>query len=85
MIKYLVFGGYINSQFDNDKHYISGDRLVELYGLKKSECKVAGWYDCNEFREIESSIRRELLMRRYPKAKILRPRYDGNYNLKERK
>ena len=67
MKKYIVFPGWINSRFDNERHYISGKKLIELYGVNPKEAIIAddenlrGLHPCDYIR--------------------LFPRYDGNYKL----
>jgi len=68
--KYLVLEGEITSQHDGDIHYISGRRLIELYGVNPKECIVVK--PGEEIRGINTS---GLI--------LLRPRYDGNYNLEK--
>ncbi len=67
-IKYLICPGKIISETDGDEHYISAQRLIELYGVNPEECKIVDspqsafglkWNDYIE----------------------LRPRTDGNYKL----
>ena len=40
MIKYVLCGRYITSPNDWQRHYVSGHRLIELYGLDPRECLV---------------------------------------------
>lgn len=35
---YLVFGGYVVSINDEQTHYVSPIRVMELYGLTRAEC-----------------------------------------------
>lgn len=40
MIKYLIHDGYVRSENDSERHFISGEKLVSLYKLKRSECGI---------------------------------------------
>jgi hypothetical protein len=65
--KYLVKPGYERSKNDGDKHWISADTLIRLYGVNPKEC-----------------IRSQFNGEQDPQDLIvLRPRYDGNYELEE--
>jgi len=72
MKKYLVIGGYVISQSDKEKHYVSAHRLCELYGIKQEDCDLV-----NEFKKGYSTSYRDLA--KYDK--ILRPKNDGSYEL----
>lgn len=74
MIKYLVFGGTVRSKTDGDEHYINCSQLLALYKVNPADCRLC------EGRNFEDSCRREALIRTFPKAIILRPQYDGNYD-----
>lgn len=66
--KYLVIPGNVLSKSDGDEHFISAQQLMELYGVNPSECIV-----------IDSPHKAlSILDNDYI---VLRPRYDGNYNL----
>jgi hypothetical protein len=67
MKKYLALPGWVHSRTDNDRHYISGKRLIELYGVNPEEVIIA-----ND----------ENLRGLNPNDYIrLFPRYDGDYKL----
>lgn len=70
--KYLVIGGYVTSKHDSQEHYISANRLCELYNINPNECFLrehpAKGFHC----EIHG-IPRDII--------TLRPRYYGNYSL----
>lgn len=38
--KYLVFPGFVRSITDGDEHFISAAQLIQLHGVKRSECLV---------------------------------------------
>jgi len=65
--KYIVMPGIVTSMNDRDRHFIGGERLVRLYGVKKEECYFSS----------ERSGTRGLC----GKFKLLKPRYDGRYNV----
>jgi len=68
MIKYIVWPGYIISKNDGDRHYISAEQLVSLYGVSIRECIVING---PEERYKLRGINRDLIN--------LFPRADGKY------
>ena len=70
MKKYILHPGHIDSKFDSDTHFISGQMLMRLYKLNPENCIILNYenptniegYDSNQFIHL------------YPK-------YDGNYKL----
>lgn len=70
MKKYVCFGGYIISQHDGDKHYISARRVAELYKLNPRECRFFEWNERN--------LAVGLNFNEYI---VLNPKSDGNYKL----
>ena len=71
--QFIVCGGWIFSQHDEDEHKISAVILSGLYHLKKHErILIAGG---------DENLKR--MKRRYPQAIILGPRYDGKYDRRE--
>lgn len=38
--KYIVYPGYVFSKNDGDRHFISADRLMNLYRVNPKECIV---------------------------------------------
>lgn len=73
--KYLVCPRMITSKNDNDRHYISAPRLMELYGVSPSECLVMPDYHPNspEWHQYERGDFDDLIR--------LSPRYNGDYVL----
>lgn len=67
-IKYAVFPGYVTSINDGDRHFISLNRLCQLYGVSPREC-------------IDAS---RLPKTAYGDLILLRPRLDGNYQIPSR-
>jgi len=67
MKKYILHPGFIYSNVDGDKHYISAFQLCLLYSVKWSECVV---YVSDNKEGMEDLI-------------SLYPRSDGNYKLKD--
>ena len=66
--RYIVLGGPVRSQRDNDLHYVDASRLAALYGLNPAECYL-----------VEQGTVSWLRM---PKdLPVLGPRYDGHYEL----
>jgi len=67
--KYLIFGGYIHSKNDGDLHFISGDRLRQLYNINKEDCIIVN----NEEDKMKiKGIKRYEFIELYPK-------FDGKY------
>ena len=64
--KYIVYPGYVYSQNDGDRHYISFRKLITLYGVHPDECVNA-----DELHPAHN------IFGLCP----LRPKYDGNYKL----
>lgn len=70
-IKYLLQPGWVVSSTDQQDHYVDFRQLAWLYGVPLDECVI----------ETERNVR---LGWKSPEGLIaLRPRYDGNYKLKE--
>ena len=67
MKKYILHPGYMYSNFDGDKHYISAFQLCLLYSVKWSECVV---YVSDNSEGIKDLI-------------SLYPRSNGNYELED--
>jgi hypothetical protein len=65
--KYLVIPGYVTSQYDGDRHWVSALRLMHLYGVDPRLCVV-------QYREFPGRIHDTSLI-------CLEPRHDGDYRL----
>ena len=76
MLKYLVFGGHVISQSDDDIHYISARKLVELYRVPINECVLI---DESNPRSAKKSLLLTLGLKK--NFIVLRPKFDGNYTL----
>lgn len=72
LVRYACYAGVIYSDNDGDKHFISARRVAELYRVNPKECV---------FININGNPRHKLAGY-YPPLKELRPRADGNYDLK---
>lgn len=76
MIKYLVIADYITSKYDGDRHFITCNQLIMLYGVREEECEFA-----------ESSVRGrycpplEYYHLKHNGLIELRPNFDGNYTI----
>lgn len=69
MIRYIVRPGYVISQTDGDRHYISASQLMHLYGVQTRECVILrGPEDRYKLR----GLKHDLIN--------LFPRFDGKYN-----
>ena len=71
--KYVLVPGTVKSATDGQEHYITADRLIELYRVPRSECVT---YDTrialtDEGYEYRNKWKLEL--------KALYPKSDGNY------
>ena len=60
MVKYVVCPGYVVSQNDNDRHFVSADQLMRLHKLNPKECIIA------DARFPETYIGREGLIQSLP-------------------
>jgi hypothetical protein len=67
--RYMLHPGYVFSQTDGDRHWVSADRLADLYGVPMGQC-------CIE-RCPTDGLRRGGLIH-------LTPRTDGDYTLPNR-
>ena len=77
MKHYVLMPGYVHSQFDDDRHYITWQDLQKLYRLERRQFSVH-----RGFRKDDSPI----LDPAPPKdAELvhLRPSYTGDYSLPE--
>lgn len=78
-IKYALFPGYVTSKTDGDVHFINERDLAILYGVSIKECIIVpfprSFFDEIRWGEMNRLVH-ELGLRK------LRPRYDGNYKLK---
>ena len=69
---YLVWGGYVTSKNDGDRHYVNAEKVMRLYGLDRSKCDLA------EEMNYEKTLRRS----NHSYERIFFPRYDGDYGIK---
>jgi len=67
--KYLVIGGLIHSMSDEDIHFISARRLVDLYRVRIEDCVLIDSVKCPDFFQYRNQ--KELIW--------LMPRSSGNY------
>ncbi len=68
--KYVIFPGNVISPYDGDEHYISANKLIELYKVDRDECIII--HD-----EFEYAIYRKQIVG----LTFLYPRTDGNYTI----
>jgi len=68
--KFVLYPGYVISQYDGQKHYISAIQLARLYGVLFSECVVV-------YLDSLSSLKGRDLSGLMP----LFPKEDGDYRL----
>lgn len=70
VLKYLVFGGYVISINDGDKHWVTPEQVIKLYKVNPKECRM---------------IKQEKDLfgfnKKYYNLIELRPRDDGNYDI----
>ena len=67
-MRYIIHEGYVVSS-DGDEHFISGERLIELYNLDPSQCYIQRY---------DRPIRGVRINEEYTH---LFPRTDGNYKI----
>jgi hypothetical protein len=68
--KYLLMPGYVYSENDGDKHYISPLQLKNLYNVPMSECLI---YNERTFKNIPKDLI------------VLKPSHSGNYTIPKEK
>jgi len=66
--KYVICPGWIVSQNDGDRHFITAQQLIRLYGVNPKECIVR--------RE------RDNVLPWHKELKWLRPKYNGDYQIR---
>lgn len=71
-IKNIVVAGYVISKYDNEETFISGNKLIKLYGLNPLETYII------DTRKKEDQLKYENL-KRNKNLKFFYPRYDGKY------
>ncbi len=76
MKKYLVIPDYVISKTDGQRHYISCNQLLRLYGVNENECVFS---ESSSTGNMTNSI--EYYKKRYGNLIELRPKHDGHYNL----
>jgi hypothetical protein len=76
MKKYLVIPDYVISKTDGQRHYVSCNQLVRLYGVQEGECIFSESPDTGK---TMNSINYN--KKRYGNLTELRPKYSGNYLL----
>jgi hypothetical protein len=73
--KYALYPGYVVSQNDGQRHFVSHDHLAMLYGVRLSDCLIVTTHMLRHYPQYKG------LIERAEKLIALRPRYDGNYKL----
>lgn len=69
-IKYGLCPGYVVSKNDNQEHYITSRKLIQLYNVDPNECIVFGLGRPKLLEEMGVDIDNLIL---------LTPKHDGNY------
>jgi hypothetical protein len=72
--KYAVYPGFVTSNSDGQRHYITAGDLCLLYGVQMRDCLVIYLHD-----ETDPSKRERVQLASTLIA--LRPRFDGDYTL----
>lgn len=67
--KYLLHPGWVTSQTDGGRNFISEAQLIRLYGVRREECVSSA----SRLFGVDTDTLIDL-----------RPRYDGDYSLPER-
>ena len=70
MKKYVCIGGNVISKTDGDEHRIFPHRLAELYKVNPNECYF-----------VKDDNDPSIMGLRIEELIVLRPRYDGRYDL----
>jgi len=71
--KYLVFPGKVISRHDGDSHFITADKLIRLFGVKREECIIINSLDeAGRIMNTEPGFQKMI---------HLSPRWDGDYTL----
>ncbi len=70
MIKYILVPNYVQSIYDTDKHYYGPGILARLYNVNPQECVVVSDAPGESLHQLQ---------RWYPEAKVLQPRFNGDY------
>lgn len=63
---FLVVPGPVISRTDGQRHYVAAHRLMDLYGVQRSECVI---------------VTNAFLYKKYEGCYLLTPQYDGDYSL----
>jgi len=71
MKKYILCPGWVSSKRDGDLHFIGAFKLAKLYGVLLDECVIK--VDEESFRGLSQDVLDALI--------VLKPRYDGNYEI----
>ena len=74
--RYLVCPGHVISKTDGDRHYISAQQLIQLYGVRRQDCVIRlerpSWWpqsQCDRQDRLEAGMIK------------LTPRHSGDYTL----
>jgi hypothetical protein len=68
--KFVCFDGFVVSQNDGDRHYISPQRVAELYHVNPADCVFLRWKSPGDIHGLDLNSLRRLF-----------PRSDGKYDL----
>ena len=74
--RYIIAPGNVKSVSDGDIHYISADKLIQLYNVNPLECVV---YEPARHKTLKGYTQEQL-----DGMQWLSPSMNGNYNLTER-
>jgi hypothetical protein len=78
-MKYLIVPGNVTSKNDGEVHFISAQKLIQLYKVNPKLCITISWD-----KYVREFLEREDPPGRYQGLIVLRPRSDGNYILESK-
>jgi len=71
--KYIVLPGYVDSKNDGERHYISAQQLIDLYGVNIKLCVIVPYGSEHRPRGYSEEQFNSMIK--------LYPRFHGDYNL----
>lgn len=75
MKRYLVYGGYITSKFDKQRHYVSPTNVAILFNVNPSECIYITPDTPVDSLGVIRGLKEEDFI-------VLHPKQDGDYSLR---
>lgn len=75
MKKYLVYGGYVTSKFDRQRHYVSPVKVAILFNVNPSDCIYVTPSTCVDALGVPRGLKEEYFI-------VLHPKQNGDYSLR---